>query len=681
MPMLTRLGQFLSSKRSMRLLSFLLALTSILSVTVLYYSQNAFFEAFEAKTYDLRFQSMRGAMAPSPDIALIAIDDKSIRELGRYPWNRTEYANIINRLSTIGAKAILFDAFFPEPENADSDRQFANALKHAGNVILATNFEFDANFNIQGQTGSIPELERAAAGLGHINFLPDNDGVNRRNLLIIKDKNGITPSLGLQAAMFALGESKLVQSPFSVTLGNHTIPTSANNAMWINFMGPPGVYPRYSFVDVAKGRINPALLKGKILFIGATALGVYDMRVTPFHGNTPGVEVHATIADNIITGRFIQQAGFEALLDIAMIILLGGMTYFLTVRLRLYIALPATLLMIASYIEVCYQFFVSGHWVSMVYPPLAAVTALLLGASFRFLVLERSARKMRAMFSSYLSDKLVARLEKDPEAAKLGGDTKEVTVLFTDIKNFTTFSEGHTPQEVVARLNEYLGEMVQLVEKFDGTVDKFIGDGIMVYWGAPLAQPNHAQLAIECIQAMRDKMTQLRARWQHIGAEPFYIRGGLQSGLVVAGNVGFAGKKMEYTVIGDTANQAARFEGTAKFYGIEYLVGNVTFQATQHLFSYREIDQIRVVGKHLPVRVYEPIGFSAGIDEICAAEFNQALALYRAQQWHSALESFTRLSLKLPEDKPCKLYIDRCNFFEENPPDAQWDGVFNRREK
>jgi adenylate cyclase len=679
--MLTKISQFLSSKLGMRLLSFLLALTSILSVTVLYYSQNSFFEAFEAKTYDLRFQSMRGALPPNPDIAIIAIDDKSIRELGRYPWKRTEYANLINELSKIGTKAILFDAFFPEPENANADRQFAAAVKHAGNVILATNFEFDAEFNIKGQTGSIAELENAAAGVGHINFLPENDGVNRRSLLIINDKKGITPSLGLQAAMLALGETKLVPSPFYVALGDRQIPTNANNAMWINFMGPPGVYPRYSFVDVAKGRIDPNLLKGKILFVGATALGVYDMRVTPFHGNTPGVEVHATIADNIISGRFVQQAGLEALLDILFIILLGGGTYFLTTRLRLYIALPTTLLIIASYIAVCYQFFVSGHWVSMVYPPLAALTALLLGASFRFLVLERSARKMRAMFSSYLSDKLVARLEKDPDAAKLGGDTKEVTVLFTDIKSFTTFSEGHTPQEVVARLNEYLGEMVQLVEQFDGTVDKFIGDGIMVYWGAPLSQPNHAQLAIECIHAMRDKMIQLRQRWEREGAEPFYIRGGLQSGLVVAGNVGFEGKKMEYTVIGDTVNQAARFEGTAKFYGIEYLVGNATFEQTQHLFTYREIDQIRVVGKHLPVRVYEPIGFSNGINEACAAEFNQALALYRSQQWHLALESFTQLSLKLPDDKPCKMYIDRCQFFENTPPAGQWDGVFNRREK
>jgi len=671
----------MSSGRGMKLVSVLLACASIFFVTFLYYTQNPFLEAFEARTYDLRFKSLRGPIAPSPEIAIIAIDDKSIAELGRFPWTRTEYARLIESTSKAGAKAVLFDAFFPERESKQADQAFAAAAKKSGNVILATTFDFDSDFNITGRTGSIAEIESSVSGIGHINFLPEGDGVNRRSMVLIEDKGQVTPSLGLRGAMAALGEKEIVPGAFDVALGERHIPVSGSYAMWINFTGPPNIYPRYSFVDVAKGRVAPELLKDKVLFVGATALGIYDMRVTPFHGNTPGVEVHATIADNIISGRFVRQGGFEALFDISFILILGALSYYLTTRLRLYSALPATLLLASGYVWVSYEFFLQGHWVSMIYPPIAAFTALMVGGSFRFLVLERSARKMRAMFSSYLSDKLVARLEKDPEAAKLGGDSKEVTVLFTDVKGFTTFSESHTPQEVVARLNEYLGEMVRVVERFDGTVDKFIGDGIMVYWGAPLAQPDHAELALSCIRAMHEKMAELRAKWLAQGVEPFYIRGGLQSGEVVAGNVGFEGKKMEYTVIGDTVNQAARLEGTAKYYGISFLVGESTYEKTSAVCRYRELDRIRVVGKSQPVRIYEPSGFSAGVEGEVLDRFNAALALYRERKWGEARGCFEALSQKLPEDKPCKIYIERCEYFEKNPPAVDWDGVFNRDEK
>jgi adenylate cyclase len=679
--MISAILKKVSSKWGMRVVSLSLAFVSIFSVTLLYYTQNTFLEAFEAKTYDLRFKTLRGALVPNPDIAIIAIDEKSIGELGRFPWTRTEYARLLDKLSEAGAKAVLFDAFFPEHESKKADQAFAAAARKAGNVVLATSFNFDSALNVTGSIRSIPELEEATSGVAHINFLPENDGVNRRSMLLIDDGGKLMPALGLKGAMAALGEKEFVPGVFDIAVGERHIPVSGSYAMWINFTGPPGIYPHYSFSDVVNGRVNPELLKNKVLFVGATALGVYDMRVTPFHGNTPGVEVHATIADNIISDRFIRQGGLEALVDIFFIVVLGAIAYFLTTRMRLYSALPATLLLVAGYIWISYEFFVQGHWVSMIYPPLAAMVALMVGGSFRFLVLERSARKMRAMFSSYLSDKLVARLERDPEAAKLGGDTKEVTVLFTDIRSFTSFSESHTPQQVVARLNEYLGEMVQVVERFDGTVDKFIGDGIMIYWGAPLTQPDHAELAVACIRAMKEKMSELRAKWQREGVEPFYIRGGVQSGEVVAGNIGFEGKKMDYTVIGDTVNQAARLESSAKFYGVSFLVGESAYEKTAAICRYRELDRIRVVGKQLPVRIYEPVGFSDGVDEDMAERFNAALTLYRDRKWNEARAAFAAMSTQLPEDKPCKIYIERCEYFAENPPPENWDGVFNRAEK
>jgi adenylate cyclase len=362
-------------------------------------------------------------------------------------------------------------------------------------------------------------------------------------------------------------------------------------------------------------------------------------------------------------------------------VLLGLAAYFLTTRLRLYGAIPATVLMLSAYIWFTYDMFETGHWINIIYPTLSAILALLVGGSFRYLVLERSAREMRSMFSSYLSPKLVARLERDPDAAKIGGDSKEVTVLFTDIKGFTTFSESHPPQVVVSRLNEYLGEMVKIIEQHDGTIDKFIGDAVMAYWGAPLAQPDHARLAMECVAAMATRMGQLRGKWEAEGVEPFAIRGGLHSGEVVAGNVGFAGKKMEYTVIGDTVNLASRLEGTAKYYGITYLVGEQTQQLAPEACPYRELDKIRVVGKHLPVTIYEPQVGPGALNDAQLARFHAGLQHYRQREWAAAQAEFSALLVELPDDKPSQLYVGRCDYFITEPPADDWDGVFNRAEK
>ncbi len=664
-----------------RALSVALAVLCVSSVLFLYYSQNSFLEAFEARTYDLRFKDMRGPVPPSSNIGIIAIDEKSIAELGRYPWSRDRYARLLDRLAAAKAQVVMFDVFFPERENVANDRLFAAATKRAGNVVLAVVFDFDQNGRVTTITRSLPEIERGAIGIGHINQLPDDDGVIRRNPLLIEKDGKQIPSLGLAAAMQALGEKEFVAGDFDISVGQRRIPVDGEYRMWIDYVGGPGVYPRYSFTDVLHGRVPPEELKGKILFLGATALGIYDMRVTPFHGNTPGVELHATIADNIISGRHIRQGGMEALIDMIFIVLLGVLAFWLTTSLRLYGAIPATVLLLSGYIWLTYYMFNAGHWINMIYPVMSATIAILVGGSFRYLVLERSAREMRSMFSSYLSPKLVARLERDPEAAKIGGDSKEVTVLFTDIKGFTTFSESHPPQEVVSRLNGYLGAMVQVIEQHDGTIDKFIGDGIMAYWGAPLAQPDHARLAIDCIKAINGRMKTLRAQWQAEGLEPFTIRGGLQSGEVVAGNVGLSGKKMEYTVIGDTVNQAARLEGTAKYYGVAYLVGEQTYQRTRDYCRYRELDKIRVVGKHLPVTIYEPLEGLSALDVQQAEQFGAALALYRAREWEKARAGFGSVLAGVPDDKPSKIYTERCEYFMQNPPAAEWDGVFNRAEK
>jgi adenylate cyclase len=285
------------------------------------------------------------------------------------------------------------------------------------------------------------------------------------------------------------------------------------------------------------------------------------------------------------------------------------------------------------------------------------------------------------MFSSYMSSKLVNQLERNPDAAKIGGDNREVTVMFTDIKGFTSFSERHKPQVVVARLNEYLAAMVQLIYQHEGTVDKFIGDGIMAYWGAPLSQPDHAKRAVACALAIKDTMAELTAKWNAEGIEPLVIRGGLQSGEVVAGNIGSRGQKMEYTVIGDTVNQASRLEGMAKYYGVDFVVGDSTYLKTCDTFRFRRLDRVRVVGKEIPVAIHELRGWAMAGEDRLETLFAAALSAFRQQHWDEAEQGFSAILAEFPDDVPSKLYLERCARFKESPADTDWDGVLNRDEK
>jgi adenylate cyclase len=264
---------------------------------------------------------------------------------------------------------------------------------------------------------------------------------------------------------------------------------------------------------------------------------------------------------------------------------------------------------------------------------------------------------------------------------KIAEDNKEVTVIFSDIKGFTSFSEQHTPREVVHRLNEYLGEMVQVIEDYAGYVDKFIGDGIMAYWGAPHAEADHAKLAIACILAMQKTMNDLRMKWVAERLEPFAIRVGVQSGEVVAGNVGLYGKKMEYTIIGDTVNQAARLESSAKYYGVDVLVGEKTYLATRDDYSYRELDRVRMMGKQVPVKVYELSDQMQDKKYYLNQKFSGALEIYRAHGWEEAEKLFTSILDEFPHDKPTEIYIERCQYFIHHPVQEEWDGIFNRRGK
>lgn len=379
--------------------------------------------------------------------------------------------------------------------------------------------------------------------------------------------------------------------------------------------------------------------------------------------------------------QFFEYTALVALFDILLVFTMALLNFYLTRRSGFYIAVLASFFLSVSYAWITFLLFGERYWVSMLFPLLAVSLSLLIGGGFRYLVSERNVRELRSIFSSHQSDKLVARLEEEPEAAKTGGDSKDVTIIFTDIKGFTAFSEKNTPLEVVNRLNEYLGEMVQVIEEYDGYVDKFIGDGILAYWGAPLAQADHARLAVSCILAMKRTMESLCVKWQADGVEPFAIRAGVQSGEVVAGYIGLRGKKMEYTVIGDTVNQAARLESNSKYYGVDVLVGEKTFLATRDTYSYRELDKVRMLGKQIPVTVYELTEPQSESARKLNERFAAALVIYRRCSWEQAEQQFASILRDFPNDGPSEMYSERCQYFKRNPVASDWDGVFNRRGK
>ncbi|MGA1823208.1 MAG: CHASE2 domain-containing protein [bacterium] len=683
---LRRSNQMTITKEKIGRFTLIFVFLLALCVMALYSIRVPFLEGFEAKTYDLRFRTMRGPRTPSPNIAIIAIDERSIKEIGRFPWSRKNYTRLIDIVTKAGAKALLMDVFFPEEESPDIDAGFAAAIERSKIVTLSMAFQFAPDGSIVGNTSSIPLLEKAARNSAHMNFSPDEDGVNRWTRVAITYQEKYYPSLGLAGAMEALGLGAFLIDDYEVLLGDRIIPTDFDNRMLINYRGPPGMYETFSFSDILQGRIAPEKLKNKILFLGATALGIYDMRVSPFFHNTPGVEIHATIADNIIKGDFIRRGGFEMLFDLFFIFFLGFAVYLIALKMRPNRALPFVVVCGMLYIGFAYCMFCAGRWISMIYPCLSLFLTYSVIAYVRFVFLDKKERKIRSMFSSYVSKKVVDQLVQNPELARIGGDSRTITVMFSDVKGYTAYSEKRHPSEVVNILNEYLAAMTKVIMEHDGTLDKFLGDGIMAYWGAPIAQANHPELAVKCILSMMSELEKLQEKWSSEGTEPFFFRIGINTGEVIAGNIGAEGKKMEYTVIGDNVNLSSRLEGAAKYYGVTAVVSESTYQLTKEGFIYRELDTIRVVGKQLPIKIYELVKEKdeQGCDDALLNDirmFEKALACYKQKRWDEGIELFGNLCEKNSEDKAAALFKERCCAFRQSPPPKNWDGVYERKGK
>ncbi|BCS55471.1 CHASE2 domain-containing protein [Geobacter sp. SVR] len=599
------------------------------------------FAMLEAKLLDARFKA-RGPLTPPDSVIIATIDEKSLAKLGRWPWSRDVHARLVEKLARAEAAVIAYDVIFPESERNDPD--FARAIREAGNVVLPMALDFEqqaiplsdaileksAIVSVEDQelfrkhppimsggvlTVPVRHLEESAMALGNINMFPDDfDGTLRWEHLLLVYDNALYPSLGLRCAAAFLGispEKLTVSATRGIRVGKTFIPTDHYGRMPINYYGPGRTFRHISIADILDGTVGRAELENRIVFVGPTAIGIYDLRVTPYTTVMPGVEKHASVAASILEKRFITEASQTGNL---IFLLIPGLAMALALsRLRLAWGTAASLAGLAVVWLAGYLLFTQlGLWINLAAPLGTIFFSFTSITAWNYAFEERHARRIRAMFSSYVTQTIVNELIKNPDMARLGGEKREVTVLFSDVRGFTTFSEKHSPEEVVAILNEYLGAMTDVILKWEGTLDKFVGDAIVVFWNAPLPRENHAEYALRCALEMQVRLGELHRKWQREGKPPLSCGIGINTGEVVVGNIGADGKKMDYTVIGDHVNLGARVESLTRRFDADLLVTQGTISKllpaieAEELkgFEIRGVSRVIVKGKEEPVGLY-----------------------------------------------------------------------------
>jgi len=600
-------------------------------------------EHFETLLADYRFK-LRNLIIPPEipgNIAVVAIDEKSLAEYGRWPWSRRLQARLIETIMKDGPKAVAVDIIYPEPESPQADGILADVFsRYRENLVVALGFGAVEGKRFEGETPDIlwdnsflnvrdisflhpidafrsltpPDPIAGSAMFGHVYYLPDRDGKVRWEHLVIRYGDDYIPSLALQTARIALGvspEAMTLIGGTGVDLDGRLVPMDRFCRLHVNYLGRENTLPYISAADILSGRVAPGSLMDKILVLGATAIGTYDLKVTPFSANMAGAEKNATIIANILSENYLFQAPVYA--DV-LVVLLAGIAVIIVCRRLSAIYSILAFFFIVAILFVGNQIMLS--WfdtrMNLVYPLNTVLVNGVFLISYRYFIEERSGREIRNMFSSYVTERVVDELVRNPDMARLGGERREITVLFSDIKGFTYFSERTEPEQVVALLNEYLKAMTEVVFHWEGTLDKFMGDAIVAFWNAPLKQDNHAERAMRCALHMINRLEELQEEWSSRGQDPFDIGVGINTGEVVVGNIGAEGKKMDYTIIGDHVNLGSRLEGLTRKYDTNILISGFTLERIQGLVdagkfghvSIKSLETVTVKGREASVEVF-----------------------------------------------------------------------------
>ena len=541
-----------------------------------------------------------------------------------------------------------------------------------------------------GFSGNLKELQEKSVAAGHLYPALDFDGVTRRVPIYMKFGDGYFESLALAMtrtyfdnapakARVTLPKYGNLASLSSVEVGDKiTIPLDERMSTLVPYRGGMGMFRYVSATDVIRGTVPADELKDKIVIVGTSAQGLLDLRATPVREDFPGVEVHANLISGFLDGTIMHKPDLVLAISVLTVLLIGLPLAIMLPRLS---ALTATATVgILMLLIVAVNLFAWGqqHFVLNIAAPLTLLAALyLLNMAWGFFMETRSRRLISGLFGTYVPKELVAEMSKNPEEYSMRGESRDMTVLFSDVRDFTSISEGLSPEDLRDMMNAYLTEMTEVIQESRGTIDKYIGDAIMSFWGAPLNDAEHALHGVESALAMQKRIRALDEKFAKRGWPILNIGVGLNCGVM---NVGDMGSKFRraYTVMGDAVNIASRLEGLTKEYGVGILVTADIVKAAQGLV-YREVDLVAVKGRTAGIPIYEPIGKVGEVGDTTLQEidrFHKALGSYRRQRWDEAEEQLKNLSYAAPESKLYKLYLKRVAHFKQNSPGPAWNGLW-----
>lgn len=685
----------------------------------------------------LRTRALTQHAAPIAPVAIIDIDDASIKALGRWPWPRSLLAQLAQKLEANGAAIIAWDIFFSEKEPNialsvlnklnktnmintnvstfltkndelfDDDILFAKALALNSNILalgflprkeehnvlpkpLLTLTNKEQNeldiINAAGYISNISILQEKAKGSGFINIFADSDGIIRRAALLIDYKNGIYPALALAAVLAFLDEDiKLITPSYGSTeklegiqIGPVTIPTDEKGQVLIPFIGKSFTFPYYSALDVLNDKLPPDVLRGKILFVGTSATGLGDLQATAIENPFPGVEIQATLVNGILQNNFSYKPEWTYGANVFITALLGLIAAMLFPYLGprtlgiLIILLPPTLLFINNWIWVK-----TGLILSFLMPVLLLLAIAIGNIIYGYLFETRKREHLKEMFGQYVPEKHIDEMLRTRSDYGLRGEDREMSVLFADIRNFTSISESMTAADLVDMLNTFFTPMTEIIFNHRGTIDKYIGDLIMAFWGAPLKDKNHARHALQSALEMQAKVKELHPMLAERNWPEIKIGIGINSGQMSVGDMGSRFRR-NYTVLGDAVNLGSRVEGLTKFYGVDIIVTE-SVVANQTKFVFRKLDYVRVKGKKTAIAIYELICTTGALTPELTNEldhYHHGLEFYFAQRWDDAEIIMEELHQRFPEKTIYNLYLQRIKEFKNHPLPADWDGVY-----
>lgn len=724
---------------------FAACLSAIIIWAALSQGSNAsIFTRIEYLLYDIRFNlflPITKREESDHKIAIIDIDEQSIINEGRFPWSRQKVASLIDKLGEAGAIVIAFDVVFSEKEQnpveritqavpnhllsdiprnhwqeiaqlSDADNVMAKAMSQY-DVVLGFFFQDEAAYkNGQlppsvfqvplawqeklvvtqrpGYTANIASLQSHAGGGGFVTMFPDFDGTVRRAPLLIRHDDQLYPSLALSAAMRYLFldeiEPNVVQvgdvlALTQVSISETPAPTSPAGFVTVPYQGPAFTYPYYSATDVLRGNLEEGVLDGAVVFVGASAIGLADLRSTPMGPQYPGVEVHANILDALLSGGFPSKPEWQAGAVFLQLILIAVLMIVLLPMLG-----PLYMLVGGGCIIALVILFNGYLWTLGLDLPMsgAVMMTLFLTATFitdGFLRESASKRMLKGMFDQYVPPAHIDKMLSDPDAYSFSGESKELTVLFSDIRSFTNISETLTAQELKHMLNSYFTPITKEIFDRNGTIDKYVGDMVMAFWGAPIDDDRHRDHAVLAALNMQRITEELKPIFKEQGLPEVNIGVGVNTGLMNVGDMG-SNYRRSYTVLGDAVNLGSRLESITKFYGAKILIGEDTHDHISG-FVCRFVDRIQVKGKEEAIRVYEPLGLEGEVSADVINEinlYNQAYERYLNQDWVAATKAFTALY----EENALKLYqvyIERIEDLKLQTLEDDWDGTFRHTSK